>query len=89
MVEKFEQPQQTAYIVEGNKVVGTITMAGPILRMPCAKKIQYFEKHKYWGAIPLNKDGMQALRIASDFQEKYEKWKSGGMLVEGDLCVLG
>ena len=87
--EPFVMPSQTGYLTnDRSKVVGTITFAGEILRMPCAKKVQRFEMHRYFGPMPCNKDGDEAERVASDFWDCFERWELGGKLVDSDLCFV-
>ena len=87
MAEPFIQPPGTVFFKDDNGLSGSITLSGEILLMPCDKKIQRFEMHRYFGAIPLNKDDCESLRVPQDFYEKYEQWVAGGRLVEGNLCV--
>ena len=88
-IEVFTPPSQTGYLTNNDgKVVGTITLGGEILKMPCRKKIQHFEMHKWFGPVPCNQDGEEAERKAADFWDRYEQWDAGGRLVDGDLCVI-
>lgn len=89
VVMPFTAPSQTGYITNGdNRIVGTITFAGEILRMPCAKKVQHFEMHRYFGPMPCNKDGDESQRTAKDFWDQFERWDKAGRLVQDDECVF-
>lgn len=89
MTKTFEAPPQTGYITDDdNRIVGTVTMGGEILRMQCEKKVQHFEMHRYFGPMPCNKDGDHAQRVAADFWPRYEEWVVFGKLVDGVDCVF-
>ena len=88
-VKSFVMPSQTVHMRDDTgRVIGIVTLAGEVLRMPCAKKTQHFELHRYFGPMPCNRNGDEALRVAADFWDRYELWNSGGRLVDGDLCVV-
>jgi hypothetical protein len=88
-IESFVMPSHTVHLRDDKlRVIGYVTLAGEVLRMPCAKKTQFFEMHKYHGPWPCNKNGDTAVRVAADFWDRYEQWNSGGRLVDGDLCVV-
>ena len=88
-VQPFVMPSQTGYITTSdNRVIGTVTVGGEILRMPCPKKTQHFEMHRYFGPLPCNKDGNEAVRVASGFWDSFERWELGGKLVQDDLCIV-
>lgn len=84
----FEPPSQTCYLVESNRVVGTVTVGGPILKMPCKHKVHHFEMHRFFGPLPCNKDGYKAAKAAKDFWDQFDKWTEQGRLVSGDECVV-
>lgn len=89
MPRPFEAPPQTAYITDDDdRIVGTVTMGGEILRMQCEKKVQHFEMHSYLGPMACNRDGDHALRVAADFWGRYYGWEAGGKLVNGVDCVI-
>ena len=86
--KKFVPPPQTAMIVHEGVVMGTVSLCGEILRMPCDKKVQHFEMHGYFGPTPCNKDGMHSIRNAKDFWDKFHMWEEQGMLVNGNVCEI-
>ena len=88
-VEPFVMPSQTGYITDRNdKVIGTVTVGGEVLRMPCKKKVQQFEMHRYFGPLPCKTNGDECERVASGFWDSFERWELGGKLVQDDLCVV-
>ena len=83
-VRAFKQPSSCCVIAGA-----IVTMCGPFLLMPVEKdRSVLFEMHHYFGPIPLSKRTEEELRrIPKGFWPAYEKWDSGGRLVDGDLCV--
>ena len=48
-----------------------------------------FEMHRYFGPIPLNRKTEQPLeRVPRGLDDAVERWKLGGKLVDGDVCVV-
>lgn len=84
----FVAPSQSIYLHKDGKIVGHIAIGGPILKMPCLKKIQLFEMHNYFGPIPCKKNGDESKTSAKDFWFCYERWNKGGKFIIGELCVV-
>lgn len=85
----FEPPSQSAWIVDStNRVTGHVSLAGPILKMPIGSKLIDFEMHRYFGPIPLRKDGEVRERIPRGFWDAFEAWDKVGRLMSGDICCV-
>lgn len=85
----FEQPSQTAWIVDEQKrVIGHVSLAGPILKMPVGNKVIPFEMHRYFGPMPLRKDGEARVRTPQRFWDACEAWIRCGKTMIGDVCCV-
>lgn len=85
----FEPPSQSAWIVDAkNRVTGHVALAGPILKMPVGDKVIDFEMHRYFGPMPLRKDGEVRERIPRGFWVAFEAWDKNGRLMIGDVCCV-
>lgn len=89
-VERFQHQSGVRQVYRDGKPVGTISVGGPILRMPAGcGKFTHFEMHRVFGPIPVNRITEEALiRIPKQFWPAFDLWSRGGMLVDGDLCIL-
>ena len=86
---KFVPPSQHVDIIEHGRRVGTISVGGTILRIMCGRREVAFEMHNYFGPIPVHKRTHDVLtREPAGFWDAVDAWVSGGMLVDGDRCVV-
>ena len=86
----FEAPSQSAWMYDENgRRVGHMSLSGPTLRMPVGNRLVPFELHRYFGPVPLRKDGCLTQRVARGFWDAFEAWKASGKLVtDDDVCVI-
>ena len=88
-VAPFQQSPSSAMLVEDGKVVGHVSLGGDFLLMPVGDKTILFEQHRYFGPWPLNKTTQDPMtRVPKGFWDAIDRWRLGGQLVDGDLCVV-
>jgi hypothetical protein len=67
---------------------GVVCLSGPYLTIDVDGREVLFEMHSYFGPMPLNKRTEEPLeRIPRGFWEAFDRWVSGGKLVDGNQCI--
>ena len=73
---------------EAGVIVVHLSIGGDCLKINTGKRLVAFEMHPWMGPTPLKRNGDPSSRIPSGFYDAIDRWKSGGGVTIGDVCVV-
>ncbi len=79
-----------AFIIENGRIVGHVSLGGPVYEIDASDKTWAFEMHPYCGPMPVHRVTHCELKRnpSKKFWDAFERWRAGGSHVENDRCIV-